>query len=93
LRADNYDAGAADTLLTLWKERTGAAKTAAQVDRSSRKQGAKQASMGSTKSSAPQPRRKVFRRSDIVKLMQTDPDRYMDMQDEIYKAYQEGRVK
>ena len=37
--------------------------------------------------------RKVYRRADLIKLRMTDPDRYMQMSDEIMSAYAEGRVK
>lgn len=37
--------------------------------------------------------RKVYRRADLIKLKMTDPDRYMQMSDEIMSAYAEGRVK
>lgn len=37
--------------------------------------------------------RKVYRRADLIKLRMTDPDRYMQMSDEIMQAYAEGRVK
>jgi outer membrane protein OmpA-like peptidoglycan-associated protein len=37
--------------------------------------------------------RKVYRRADLIKLRMTDPDRYMQMSDEIMAAYSEGRVK
>ena len=37
--------------------------------------------------------RKVFRRSDLVRLLATDPDRYYDLEPEIRKAYREGRVR
>lgn len=37
--------------------------------------------------------RKVYRRADLIKLRMTDPDRYMQLSDEIMQAYQEGRVK
>ena len=37
--------------------------------------------------------RKVYRRADLIKLRMTDPDRYMQMSDEIMTAYSEGRVK
>lgn len=37
--------------------------------------------------------RKIYRRADIIKLMQTDPKRYSVLQPEIMKAYQEGRVR
>ena len=36
---------------------------------------------------------KIYRRADIIKLMQTDPQRYEMMGDEITKAYTEGRVR
>jgi hypothetical protein len=37
--------------------------------------------------------RKVYRRADLIKLKMTDPDRYMQLSDEIMSAYAEGRVK
>jgi hypothetical protein len=37
--------------------------------------------------------RKVYRRADLIKLRMTDPERYMQMSDEIMAAYSEGRVK
>jgi hypothetical protein len=37
--------------------------------------------------------RKVYRRADLIKLRMTDPERYMQMSDEIMSAYSEGRVK
>jgi len=36
---------------------------------------------------------KIYRRADIVRLMENDPDRYAAMGDEITKAYAEGRVR
>jgi hypothetical protein len=35
----------------------------------------------------------VYRRADLIKLRMTDPDRYMQLSDEIMQAYAEGRVK
>ena len=37
--------------------------------------------------------RKVYRRSDLIRLKINDPQRYASMQDEIDRAYQEGRIK
>ena len=37
--------------------------------------------------------KKVYRRIDIQRLMQSDPDRYNALQDEILAAYAEGRVR
>jgi len=95
VKADQqYDVDAADALFSLWKERTGAAQQTATVEQKVRKQQAKAAQTGNV-SSTPQgtSRKKTFRRSDIIKLMNSDPDRYMDMQPEIMAAYAEGRVK
>jgi hypothetical protein len=39
------------------------------------------------------PSKKIYRRADIIRLMQTDPDRYDLMQPEIMEAYAEGRVR
>jgi|TARA_R110000764_G_scaffold42445_3_gene95689 hypothetical protein len=37
--------------------------------------------------------KKVYRRADLIQLQVSDPNRYEALQDEIYSAYQEGRVK
>jgi hypothetical protein len=37
--------------------------------------------------------KKVYRRADIVRLMEEDPDRYEALSDEITAAYREGRVR
>jgi hypothetical protein len=36
---------------------------------------------------------KIYRRTDIVRLMMEDPDRYEALSDEITRAYAEGRVR
>jgi hypothetical protein len=36
---------------------------------------------------------KIFRRADVIRLMETDPERYALMAVEIQKAYEEGRVR
>jgi len=89
----NYNADAADELFTLWKERKGIAQQTAAVEKKARKQQIKAANTGNTQGSAEASRRKVYRRADIIKLMKTDPDRYQALSEEIFKAYQEGRVK
>lgn len=93
-RADQqYDVEAANELLSTWKERKGAAQTIATKETQERKRQVKAASTGSVAGSGEAPSRKIYRRADIIKLMQTDPDRYMMMADEIASAYAEGRVK
>jgi hypothetical protein len=36
---------------------------------------------------------KIYRRADVIRLMEKDPERYQLMADEITKAYSEGRVR
>jgi len=37
--------------------------------------------------------KKMYRRSDLINLQITDPNRYASLSDEIQEAYAEGRVK
>ena len=88
-----YDYEAADELFTNWKERQGTVAQTVANEKASRKEAVKTASTGGAKGSGETATRKVYRRSDIIKLMQTDPDRYLSLSDEIMQAYQEGRVR
>ena len=88
-----FDYDAADELLSLWKERQNIVKQTEEVQKQDRKNQAKAASTGKAKGSGEAPSRKVYRRADIIKLMQTDPKRYQQLSDEIMQAYAEGRVK
>ena len=88
-----YDVDAANELLGTWKERTGAVNEVATQEKAKRKEQVKSASTGNAHGSGEAPSRKIYRRADIIKLMQTDPDRYMQMADEIAQAYAEKRVK
>ena len=88
-----YDYEAADELFSNWKERQGVVSATAAEEKASRKAAVKTASVGNAKGSGEASTRKVYRRSDIIKLMQTDPDRYLSLSDEIMQAYQEGRVR
>ena len=93
-RADKqFEFEAANELLTLWKERQGMVAETAKVQEQDRKRQLKAASTGSTSGSTEAPSRKIYRRADIIKLMQTDPKRYNQLSDEIMAAYAEGRVK
>jgi len=90
----NYDFAAADELLTLYKDTQGVVKSQAAVEKVAKKAELKKASTGSSRSNPEgQSTRKVYRRRDIIELMNRDPKRYEAMQPEIMKAYQEGRVK
>lgn len=88
-----YDYDAANELFSLWKERNQMVKQTAKVERTARKQSLKAATTGTARGTAERSRKKTYRRADIIKLMRTDPERYQSMSDEIFKAYQEGRVK
>jgi hypothetical protein len=90
----NYDFAAADELLTLYKDTQGVIKSQAAVEKVAKKAELKKASTGSSRSNPEgQSTRKVYRRRDIIELMNSDPKRYAAMSDEIMKAYAEGRVK
>ena len=88
-----YDYEAADELFSNWKERQGAVAQTVAAEKDTRKAAVKAASTGSTKGNGEQRARKIYRRSDIIKLMQDDPDRYLALSDEITQAYAEKRVR
>lgn len=88
-----FDYDAADELLSTWKERKSIVKQTKEHEETARKQQAKAASTGTAKGSGETPRKKIYRRTDIINLMQNDPQRYLDLADEITLAYSEGRVK
>lgn len=88
-----YDFDAANELLLSYKAQkglTGNKNIATPV--ASQKEALKAASVdtnGSNEGSS----KKIYRRADIMRLMQTDPDRYQMMQPEIMAAYAEKRVR
>ena len=93
--ADRYDFDAANELLTTWKERsminkTKEAEAEQEADRKAALKGAKSESRSSGEAKAG---KKIYRRADLIRLKQTDPNRYDMLADEIYAAYAEGRVK
>jgi hypothetical protein len=92
LADQQFDFDAADELLSNWSERQKTVKQTAEAEKQSRKNAVKEASTGNVRGTG-ETSKKVYRRSDIIKLMKTDPDRYQALSDEIMKAYAEGRVK
>jgi len=88
-----YDYDAADELLSLWKERASVAQQTVAVEKQARKQQVKSASTGNARGTGQTQRKKQYRRADIIKLMQPDPDRYSALSEGIFQAYAEGRVK
>jgi len=91
--ANAYDYDSADELLSTWKERTKVAQATVAADKTDRQRQLKAASTVVAQGNDEAPSRKIYRRADIIRLMQTDPDRYDSMQDEIMSAYREGRVR
>jgi hypothetical protein len=89
----SYDYDAAHELFSLWKERSQVVQQTANVEKQARKNTLKSASTGNARGTSEGSRKKVYRRADLIKLMQTDPDRYMALQPEIMAAYAEKRVK
>ena len=88
-----YDYDSANELFSLWKEKNQVVQQTAQAEKAARKSAVKSASTGNARGTSEGSRKKVYRRADIIKLMQSDPDRYMALQPEIMAAYAEGRVK
>ena len=90
----NYDFAAADELLTLYKERASVVRQTEVVEKQARKQEIKKASTGTARSNPEgQSAKKIYRRRDIIELMNKDPKRYEALMPEIMKAYSEGRVR
>lgn len=87
----HFDYDAAKELLGNWtdkQERITKVEKSSKIDKDNQ---LKAASVGSEGNNEPVSKKK-YRRSDIIKLMQTDPDKYDALSDEIMAAYQEGRV-
>ncbi len=88
---DQYDFDSADELLSTWIERQEYTKKVTDTSKLDREQQLKTADMG-TSGATESTSKKKYRRRDIIKLMQTDPDRYDSMAPEIMQAYRENRV-
>lgn len=88
----SFDAMAADELLSTFKQvRTRKQQEVQDVAKTTRQNSLKAAStevVGTGETS-----RKIYRRADLIRLRLENPDRYDALQDEIMKAYSEGRVR
>ena len=93
--ANNYDYDSANELLSTWKERKLITKTNAvnNAQKETKKQALISGKSESRSSGDSIGGKKIYRRSDLIRLKQTDPSRYESLGDEIYRAYAEGRVK
>jgi len=87
----NFDYDSAKELLTTWTEKQERVAKVAETSKIDKDNQLKAASVGSKGNNEPVSKKK-YRRSDIINLMQTDPDKYDSLSDEIMLAYQEGRV-
>ena len=88
----NYEYDVADELLNLYKGVRGVAKAEAEKTASSNRNKALKATTVE-KGSAPEKSKPVYRRADLIRLKQTNPEKYKSMEPEIYLAYQEKRVR
>jgi len=92
-QADSFDFDSADDLFTTWKERQellGQAKAGSDIER---KNSLKAGSNGGARGSGEGSKKKFFKRSELLHMMQHDPDRYLANSDAITQAYAEGRVR
>jgi len=91
-----YDVEAADELFSTWKQiNTKRAETRQEVAEATQQASLKAGIVPTGASSSTQESggKKIYRRADIIKLMQDDPNRYEMMSEEITRAYTEGRVR
>jgi len=90
----HYDTEAANELFSLWKDRNGVINQTLQAEKEGRQRAVKDGSNGYTRGNPDSSSsKKIYRRADIIKLMKTDPDRYLALSDDITLAYAEKRVK
>lgn len=88
-----YDFDAANELLLSYKAQRGlTGKKEAPNPVGTQREALKAASVD-TNGSNEGTSKKIYRRADIMRLMQTDPERYQMMQPEILAAYAERRVR
>lgn len=89
--ANQYDYSAADALLSEWKDRKAALEKVTEQKREKRDNDLKAASSESSSSHGTS--RKIYRRSDLMRMKIEDPETYNARMPEIMKAYAEGRVR
>jgi len=91
----DWDFNAASELIGTWKQVSMINKTneVKQEQQKSREKALKQTTSEKRTTGDSVGGKKVFRRVDLQRLQIQDPERYAALSDEIYQAYQEGRVK
>jgi len=88
------DVDEADDLISTFKQINKTVATAKAAEKTAQKKAVRAAAVGGPRGNADAASSKrVYRRADIRQLMQTNPQRYEDLQPEIMAAYAEGRVR
>jgi hypothetical protein len=87
-----YDFTAADELISTFKQIRGARQTQVTDTAKQTRDAQMKTAMVNTAGTG-ETSKKVYRRADLIRLRLENPDRYDALQDEIMKAYSEGRVK
>ena len=96
---DNFDVDAADEIFGTWKELQQHSSSnndgdgQAEIVKDEQQQNLNAAKTGNTGTGGGDTTKKIFRRSDIIRLIQTDRPKYEAMAHEIEQAYKEGRVR
>jgi hypothetical protein len=94
--AENFNLDAADELLSTYKQLKSINKPQVKEPPSAEEKAARTSSMQAASvdtGGSGESGKKVYRRADLIRLKMRDPAKFSDMQDEIDKAYREGRVK
>lgn len=87
-----YDFTAADELISTFKQIRGAKQTQVTDNAKQTRDAQMKTAMVNTAGTG-ETSKKVYRRADLIRLRLENPDRYDALQDEIMRAYAEGRVK
>jgi|TARA_R110000796_G_scaffold76135_1_gene170379 hypothetical protein len=93
--AHNYDINSARELIGNWKERSLISNTSeAEANKVTKRNQALKAGKGVSRTSSESTAgKKIYRRADLIRLRTQQPERYEALQDEILRAYADGRVK
>jgi hypothetical protein len=88
------DIDEADDLLTTFKELKGSVSNARQAEAQAQKKAVSAAAVGSTRGNSDAvTSKRIYRSSDLRKLMREKPELWEERQDEYMAAYREGRVR
>jgi len=94
-RANAFDYSSANDLFDMWDEYTSlisdATNAEKEIQKDKKNKALKDATSESTSTDGAS--KKVLRRSDLIRMKMYEPEEYASRQDEILKAYAEGRVK